>query len=91
MKDPERYNWHPKRLIAALARIHLNLFAARRRDWVAAVAADTDYYGRAPQLLRELVSVRGCVRVCVCVWGGGGVEEGAGGWVGLCWRGEGRG
>ncbi|PRW05883.1 putative ubiquitin conjugation factor E4 [Chlorella sorokiniana] len=57
VKDPEKYNWHPKRLITELAQIHLALYRVRRAEWVQAVAADTDYLGRVPQLFTELVSV----------------------------------
>jgi hypothetical protein len=34
IKDPEKYNWHPKRLITQLAQIHLCLYRARRDEWV---------------------------------------------------------
>lgn len=57
VKDPEQYHWHPKRLITQLAQIHISLYRARRGEWVQAVAADTDYYGRAPQLFTELLSL----------------------------------
>lgn len=57
LKEPEKFGWHPKELITQLAQIHLYLYRARRQEWVQAVAADTDYYGRAPQLFAELTSV----------------------------------
>jgi hypothetical protein len=34
VKDPEKYNWHPKRLITELAQIHLALYRVRRAEWV---------------------------------------------------------
>jgi hypothetical protein len=33
-----------------------------------AVAADTDYYGRAPQLFTELLAVRAGVLGCALLW-----------------------
>ncbi|KAL4426229.1 hypothetical protein ABPG77_009844 [Micractinium sp. CCAP 211/92] len=57
LKEPEKFGWHPKELITQLAQIHLYLYRARQQEWVQAVAADTDYYGRAPQLFAELTSV----------------------------------
>lgn len=57
LRDPEAVGWHPKELITQLAQIHLHLYRARPQEWVQAVAADTDYYGRAPQLFSELSSV----------------------------------
>lgn len=57
LKYPERYDWRPRELIASLAAIHVNLFRANREEWAAAVAADTDYYGPAPEIFAELTSV----------------------------------
>jgi hypothetical protein len=34
VKDPEQYHWHPRKLIAQLAEIHLALYRARRDEWV---------------------------------------------------------
>lgn len=57
IKDPEQYSWHPKQLITQLAHIHLSLYRARSQEWVQAVAADSDYLGRFPQLFTELLSL----------------------------------
>lgn len=46
LKDPERYHWRPRELIVQLAQIHINLYRADAGQWVQAVAADTDYYGK---------------------------------------------
>ncbi|PSC67765.1 putative ubiquitin conjugation factor E4 [Micractinium conductrix] len=57
LKEPEKFGWHPKELITQLAQIHLSLYRARRQEWVQAVAADTDYLGRAPELFAEMITV----------------------------------
>lgn len=33
VKDPERYHWRPRELIAQLARIHLNLYRTHPDQW----------------------------------------------------------
>jgi ubiquitin conjugation factor E4 B len=57
LAEPERHGWRPRELLASLAAIHLNLWRANPTEWAAAVAADTDYYGAAPAIFPELVSV----------------------------------
>jgi ubiquitin conjugation factor E4 B len=57
LKDPERYGWRPKELIASLASVHVNLYRTDKQAWCEAVAADTDYYGPNPEIFEELISV----------------------------------
>lgn len=57
LKDPERYGWRPRELIASLASVHVNLYRKDRAAWAAAVAADTDYYGPNPEIFGELAGV----------------------------------
>ena len=57
LKDPERYGWRPKELIASLASVHVNLYRIDKEAWCEAVAADTDYYGPNPEIFEELISV----------------------------------
>lgn len=57
VKDPERYNWRPKELIAQLAAIHLNLYRTHQQEWVEAIVADEGYYGNAPQMFPEMLGV----------------------------------
>jgi ubiquitin conjugation factor E4 B len=57
LKEPERYGWRPRELITSLAAIHVNLFRVNREEWTAAVASDTDYYGKAPEMFDHLIAV----------------------------------
>ena len=57
LKNPENYGWRPKELIVSLAAIHANLYRTDRTAWADAVAADTDYYGKNPEILDELVTI----------------------------------
>lgn len=57
LKEPEKYGWKPRELLASLAQIHANIFEADREQWSAAVAADTDYYGTDPSILDHLIAI----------------------------------
>ena len=57
LKEPEKYGWKPRELLASLAQIHANIFMANSEAWSAAVAADTDYYGTDPSILDHLISI----------------------------------
>lgn len=57
LRNPDEYGWRPKELLTLLASIHVNLYRANRESWAAAVAADTDYYGKNPEIFSELVNV----------------------------------
>lgn len=68
LKEPDKYGWRPRELITSLAAIHVNLFRVNREEWAAAVASDTDYYGKAPEIFDHLISVLTSI-------GGGGPAE----------------
>ena len=57
LKEPEKYGWNPRELVASLAQIHANIFEADHEGWSAAVAADTDYYGTDPSILDHLITI----------------------------------
>ena len=57
LKEPEKYGWKPRELLASLAQIHANIFMANNEAWSAAVAADTDYYGTDPSILDHLITI----------------------------------
>lgn len=57
LRDPERYNWHPGRLVAQLASLHISLFRRDAGAWVEACVADTDYLGNAPDIFKYLDQV----------------------------------
>ena len=57
LRNPEEYGWRPRELLISLSSIHVNLFRANSESWSAAVAADTDYYGKNPEIFSELVKV----------------------------------
>lgn len=57
LKEPEKYGWKPRELLASLAQIHANIFMANNEAWSAAVAADTDYYGADPSILDHLIGI----------------------------------
>ncbi|KDD74812.1 hypothetical protein H632_c1058p2, partial [Helicosporidium sp. ATCC 50920] len=57
LRDPERYNWHPRQLIAQLASIHVRLFRTNPAMWIEACVADSAYLGGSPSILPECVKV----------------------------------
>uniref|UniRef100_A0A1D2A839 RING-type E3 ubiquitin transferase n=1 Tax=Auxenochlorella protothecoides TaxID=3075 RepID=A0A1D2A839_AUXPR len=57
LREPERYNWHPGRLVAQLASLHVSLFRRDAAAWVEACVADTDYLGNAPDIFEYLDQV----------------------------------
>lgn len=57
LRDPERYNWHPRQLIAQLASIHVRLFRTDPAMWIEACVADSAYLGGSPSILPECVKV----------------------------------
>lgn len=77
LREPERYNWHPGRLVAQLASLHVSLFRRDAAAWVEACVADTDYLGNAPDIFKYLDQVPCGGRRGVGGWGGGMKEWGA--------------
>lgn len=59
VRDPERFNWHPRRLLAQLAGLHVSLYRRDADAWVAANVADTDSLGTAPELFELLDGLLG--------------------------------
>jgi len=56
MKDPSKYNWNPKELLAQICRVYLNMYKKDKQGvFAAAVAADERSY--RPQMFAEAANV----------------------------------